>query len=65
MDHRFDGPRYTVGIEEELMIPDAEPLDLSSSIDAILGEDPPSGHVKPELLELMREIVERTAPEGS
>jgi carboxylate-amine ligase len=56
MDHRFDGPRYTVGIEEELMILDAESLDLSSSIDAILGEDPPSGHVKPELLESVLEI---------
>ncbi|MEA2153673.1 MAG: hypothetical protein QOI18_1906, partial [Solirubrobacteraceae bacterium] len=28
MDHRFDGPRYTVGVEEELMIVDSSSLDL-------------------------------------
>jgi glutamate---cysteine ligase / carboxylate-amine ligase len=60
MDHRFSGPRYTVGIEEELMILDAESLDLSSSIDSILGDDPPTGQIKPELLESVLEIA--TAP---
>ena len=43
MDHRFDGPRYTVGIEEELMILDSSSLDLVSAIDSIVGEKPPSG----------------------
>lgn len=56
MEHRFDGPRYTLGIEEELMILDASSLDLSSAIDRILGEDPPAGQIKPELLESVLEI---------
>ena len=56
MDHHFDGPRYTVGIEEELMILDAGSLDLASAIDAIVGEPPPSGEIKPELLESVLEI---------
>lgn len=57
MDHHFDGPRYTVGIEEELMILDGESLDLTSAIDSILGEDPPTGQIKPELLESVLEIA--------
>jgi glutamate---cysteine ligase / carboxylate-amine ligase len=60
MDHRFDGPRYTVGIEEELMIVDPSSLDLANAIESILGEDPPSGQIKPELLESVLEIA--TAP---
>jgi glutamate---cysteine ligase / carboxylate-amine ligase len=57
MEHRFDGPRYTVGIEEELMILDASSLDLVNAIDSILGEDPESGQIKPELLESVLEIA--------
>jgi carboxylate-amine ligase len=57
MEHRFDGPRYTVGIEEELMIVDASSLDLVSAIDSILGEEPPSGKIQPELLESVLEIA--------
>ena len=57
MEHRFAGPRYTVGIEEELMILDGSSLDLSSSIEAILGEDPPEGQIKRELLESVLEIA--------
>jgi len=57
MEHRFGGPRYTVGIEEELMILDAGSLDLASAIDSILGEDPPAGQIKPELLESVLEIA--------
>src|SRR5438128_8334721 len=60
MDHHFVGPRYTVGIEEELMILDSSSLDLTSAIDSILGEDPPSGEIKPEFLESVLEIA--TAP---
>lgn len=56
MDHRFEGPRYTVGIEEELMILDADSLDLASAIDSILGEPPDAGEIKPELLESVLEI---------
>jgi carboxylate-amine ligase len=60
MEHRFHGPRYTVGIEEELMIVDASTLDLVSGISSIAGEDPPSGEIKPEFLESVLEIA--TAP---
>jgi carboxylate-amine ligase len=60
MDHRFVGPRYTVGIEEELMILDSSSLDLVNAIDSIIGDDPPSGEIKPEFLESVLEIA--TAP---
>jgi carboxylate-amine ligase len=63
MEHRFDGPRYTVGIEEELMILDASSLDLASAIDSILGEEPPHGEIKPELLESVLEISTSPCPD--
>jgi carboxylate-amine ligase len=64
MEHRFTGPRFTVGVEEELMIVDASSLDLVSAIDSILGEEPPSsGKIQPELLESVLEIA--TEPCGS
>jgi glutamate---cysteine ligase / carboxylate-amine ligase len=62
MDHRFVGPRYTVGIEEELMILDPSSYDLVSAIDSILGEDPPSGQIQPELLESVLEIATSPCP---
>ena len=34
VEHRFTGPSYTLGVEEELMIVDAETLDLVNSIEA-------------------------------
>ena len=57
MDHRFNGPRYTVGIEEELMIVDGESMDLANEIDAIVGEDVPSGSIHRELLASVLEIA--------
>src|SRR5689334_3737284 len=63
MEHRFTGPRYTVGVEEELMIVDASTLDLVSAIDSIIGEEPPSGKVQPELLESVLEIATAPAPD--
>ncbi len=58
MEHRFTGPPYTIGIEEELMILDAETLDLSNSIESMLeavqGEN---GQVKPELMESVLEVA--------
>src|SRR6478609_243385 len=30
MEHRFSGPSYTIGIEEELMILDAETLEIAT-----------------------------------
>jgi carboxylate-amine ligase len=57
MEHHFVGPRYTVGIEEELMILDSSSLDLTNGIDAMLGEHPPSGEIKAEFLESVLEIA--------
>ena len=45
------------------MILDAESLDLTSAIDLILGEEPPAGQIKPELLESVLEIATSPCPE--
>jgi carboxylate-amine ligase len=55
MEANFTGPAYTVGIEEELMILDAESLDLVNAIDR-LQEDSPHGDIKPELMESVLEV---------
>jgi glutamate---cysteine ligase / carboxylate-amine ligase len=58
VEHRFTGPAYTIGIEEELMILDAETLELSNSIESMLeavGEE--DGDIKPELMESVLEIA--------
>src|SRR3954468_7572656 len=55
MEPKFSGPAYTVGIEEELMILDAESLELVNAIDR-LQEDSPHGEIKPELMESVLEI---------
>jgi len=59
MEHRFTGPKYTIGIEEELMILDAETLDLANMIEAMLesSSDEVAGEVKPELMESVLEIA--------
>ena len=64
VEHAFTGPAYTVGIEEELMIVDAETLDLSNSIDAML-ESPPGGpgHVQAELMESVLEVATTPCPD--
>jgi glutamate---cysteine ligase / carboxylate-amine ligase len=60
VEHRFTGPPFTIGIEEELMIVDRETLDLASSIEGVL-EDlegvEKQGEVKPELMESVCEIA--------
>ncbi len=55
MDHRFTGPSYTIGIEEELMIVDERSYDLVNAIETLL-QDAPSGEIKPELMESVLEI---------
>jgi glutamate---cysteine ligase / carboxylate-amine ligase len=63
VEHRFTGPSYTLGIEEELMIVDNETLDLSNSIEGLLddlSEITTEEEVKPELMESVCEIA--TAP---
>ena len=60
MEHRFTGPSYTLGIEEELMIVDAETLDLTNSIEGLLTDLQDAGaegEVKPELMESVCEIA--------
>jgi carboxylate-amine ligase len=55
MEHNFHGPSYTIGIEEELMIVDAETHALVNAIESLLG-DTPDGEIKPELHESVLEI---------
>jgi carboxylate-amine ligase len=59
VEHSFNGPAYTIGVEEELMIVDAETLDLSNSIETLLKGIPADidGEVKEELLESVCEIA--------
>ena len=55
MEHRFEGHAYSLGIEEELMILDAETHDLVNAIEAMLDSSP-QGQIKPELMESVLEI---------
>ncbi len=55
MEHRFTGPAYTIGIEEELMILDAESFQLVNAIETML-EATEAGEIKPELMESVLEI---------
>jgi len=62
VEHRFTGPSYTLGIEEELMIVDAETFELTNSIEQLLSDYEASGsttegEVKPELMESVCEIA--------
>jgi carboxylate-amine ligase len=59
LDHAFNGPSYTVGIEEELMILEPETYALAQAIEQILEAVPPEleGHVKPEFLQCVLEIA--------
>ncbi|MFL5907052.1 MAG: YbdK family carboxylate-amine ligase [Solirubrobacterales bacterium] len=65
LDHEFTGPAFTVGIEEELMICDAESLELAQGIEQVLEAVPDKlpGMVKPELMQSVLEIA--TEPCGS
>jgi len=57
VEHRFTGPAYTLGIEEELMIVNAETLELSNSIESLLEALGETSMVKPELMEAVCEIA--------
>ncbi|MGZ4278316.1 MAG: carboxylate-amine ligase [Solirubrobacteraceae bacterium] len=61
MEHNFDGPSYTIGIEEELMIVDAESYALVNAIESQL-EEAPDGEIKPELMESLLEISTTPQP---
>jgi carboxylate-amine ligase len=58
MEENFGSAGYTLGIEEELMIVDAESLELSNAIESLL-EDAPDGDIRPELMESVCEIATR------
>jgi carboxylate-amine ligase len=60
MEHRFSGPPFTIGIEEELMILDTETFDLANAVESLLEAATPgelTGEVKPELMESVLEIA--------
>ncbi|HZU40709.1 MAG TPA: carboxylate-amine ligase [Solirubrobacteraceae bacterium] len=61
MEHNFTGPAYTIGIEEELMILDAESLELVNAIESLL-EPTEVGEIKPELMESVLEISTDPCP---
>jgi hypothetical protein len=65
VEHRFSGPPYTLGIEEEeeeLMILDAASLELLNPIESPL-EPAPSGEIKLELTGVGAGGVHRPVPE--
>src|SRR5580704_2921578 len=57
MEHKFQarGAPFSLGIEEELMILDAETLELVNAIESLL-EAAPAGEIKPELMESVLEV---------
>jgi carboxylate-amine ligase len=63
MDHNFTGPSFTIGVEEEMMIVDAESYALVNAIESLLEDtgatngDPDTGDIKPELMESVLEIA--------
>jgi carboxylate-amine ligase len=59
IDHNFEGPAFTVGIEEELMILDGDSLDLAHKCEPLLADVPEelSAQVKPELFQSIIEIA--------
>jgi glutamate---cysteine ligase / carboxylate-amine ligase len=61
LEHKFGGTPYTLGIEEELMICDAESLELAQAIEVILHDLPEElpGEVKPELMQSVLEVATR------
>ena len=61
MEHEFKGPPFTIGIEEELMILDAESLELVNAIESLL-EQAPAGEIKPELMESVLEVSTDPCP---
>jgi glutamate---cysteine ligase / carboxylate-amine ligase len=59
LEHNFSGTPFTIGIEEELMLLDAESLDLSQGIEQVLENVPADyeGKVKHELFKSVLEIA--------
>ncbi|UJA20981.1 carboxylate-amine ligase [Thermoleophilia bacterium SCSIO 60948] len=61
IEHSFKAPEFTVGIEEELMILDADGMGLAPAITDLLAAVPAEheGQVKPELHQAVLEIATR------
>ncbi len=61
LDHNFNSSRFTVGIEEELMLLDPDTLDLTDGIETILAAVPAehADQVKPELFQSVLEVATR------
>src|SRR5207248_9410237 len=64
MEHLFRAPSYTIGIEEELMILDAETNELANAIESLL-EPTPAGEIKPELMESVLEVSTDPCPSAA
>ena len=65
LDHQFNGPSFTIGVEEELMIMDARGLDLAQRIEDVLSALPDglTGEVKPELMQSVLEVATEPCPD--
>jgi carboxylate-amine ligase len=59
LDHKFTGPAFTIGIEEELMLCERDGYGLAQEIERVLDAVPAEleGQVKPELLQSVLEIA--------
>jgi glutamate---cysteine ligase / carboxylate-amine ligase len=59
LEHKFTGPEFTIGIEEELMLCEPEGFGLAQEIERVLAAVPSEleGQVKPELLQSVLEIA--------
>jgi carboxylate-amine ligase len=59
LEHKFTGPSFTIGVEEELMILDPEGWDTAQAIEPLLEALGPDyeGRVKPELMQSVLEIA--------
>ncbi len=64
LEHAFNGPSFTVGIEEELMILEPETYGLEQAIEPLLREVPDriEGQVRPEFLQCVLEIATQPHP---
>jgi glutamate---cysteine ligase / carboxylate-amine ligase len=65
LEHRFTGPPFTIGIEEELMLLESSGLGLAQGIETILEGVPREldGQVKPELMQSVLEIATTPCPD--
>jgi carboxylate-amine ligase len=64
VEHKFTGPSYTLGVEEELMIVDEESLALANEIETLIEDsDEDSGEIKRELMESVLEIATQPCPD--